>query len=135
MHSEPSNEPRSGMIVHPVGTVGRELALPDRHPHLQRIDRKATGQKGFIAMSGRRHDDDRRVSDFEVSHPMGDCDSGTRPLPAGFFGDLLHLALGHFGVGLVFEMIDRVTAGPIPNTTDETDGASRVRAVDSRKNF
>ena len=103
--------------------------------HLERIDREAAGLEGFAAMGRRRDDDDRGVADLELTNAMRDGDARARPFLGGLVGDLLHLALGHLGIGLVFEMLDRMSARVIANPTDERDDAPGVRALDPARHL
>ena len=118
------------MVVDPIGAVGRDLTLPDRHAHFERIDREAASQEGFVAMGRRGDDDNGRLSDLEVSHSMGDRDVGAGPFLSCLFGDLVHLALGHLGIGLVLEVLNRMSAGMIPDVADKGDDSPDFGPID-----
>ena len=54
------------MVVYPVGAVGGDFPLPDRHRHLERVDREAAGLERLPPMgrSGHHHDGGAQITKY-----------------------------------------------------------------------
>ena len=107
------------MVIDPIGPIGGDFAFPDRNLYLQGIDRITTGFEGFSPMRRGGDYDDRSVAYLQAAHAVGDRDPRAGPSLAGGLHDFFHFALGHLGVGLVFEIFDAMPARVIAHCTDE----------------
>ena len=68
----PPGRRRLALEPHPGGSILEQLALPDRHEALHRVDRVLAGLEGLLAVGGRHADRDARLADGEPADPVED---------------------------------------------------------------
>src|SRR4030095_14863896 len=103
-HRASLTEPSWNLTFNPDCTIGEELLFPDGNGLLQGVDDILTSFKSGFAMSGRDHDNNAGLADFQPPQAVHNTHAVHRPTASSACFNLLHLLERHRFVTLVLQV-------------------------------
>src|SRR5579884_664987 len=118
------------LALDPFLAVFGDLFLPDGHGGLERVYGVAAGLEGLAAVGAGDDDDDAALADLQPADAVDHRHAVGAPAALDLGGDGGHLALGHLGVRLVFEVADALALVVVAHDAEEGDDAADGGVLD-----